>query len=388
MGGIAQFSGNLQSYIDTVAMPGVHSLVKSMPFRYALGLLVVAFVVAITALATVPMVAVTKKSIQQESVRRAKTIARNLAASNRQAVIDKNDIAVTTRIAELEEGVTAALIISAKDGTIIAPANKRGEFADKPFVNQARREERETEAFIDDSNFGVSVPITSYNSEIGNQSVSAYAIILYDMGALAMNSSQTLSLFIQILAISLLAGGLFYFFLIKVVEQPIRNLNAQLDDALREGRDDLQTEYRFPDLEQLASNINSALSRIGRGGETPLNLVVNRDIEAANLVRMLPIAAVTVNAVDERIIATNAIFDKLIGGGLNLQGRSLVDIPDPALQENLRDLLPRMRSSIAEIALSEIPFFGNKYEICGQAVMGSGEPAYFLITLNPMEIEG
>lgn len=370
-------------------MPGVHSLVKSLPFRYALGLLVVALVIAITVLATIPMVAVTKKSIQQESVRRAKTIARNLAASNRQAVIDKNDIAVTTRIAELEEGVTAALIINAKDGTIIAPANKRGEFANKPFVNQARREERETEAFIDDSNFGVSVPITSYNPEIGNQSVSAYAIVLYDMGSLAMNSNQTLSLFIQILAISLLAGGLFYFFLIKVIEQPIRNLNAQLDDALREGRDDLQTEYRFPDLEQLASNINSALSRIGRGGgETPLNLVVNRDIEAANLVRMLPIAAVTVNAVDERIVATNAIFDKLIGGGLNLQGRSLVDIPDPALQENLRDLLPRMRSSIAEIALSEIPFFGNKYEICGQAVMGSEEPAYFLITLNPMEIEG
>ena len=79
------------------------------------------------------------------------------------------------------------------------------------------------------------------------------------------------------------------------------------------------------------------------------------------------------------------MFDKLVGGGVNLLGRSLTEIPDVALQENLRDLLPRMRAALGEIALSEIPFAGEKYEICGQAVMGNGEdPAYFLIVINPL----
>lgn len=389
-GSAGDLFNNFRIYIDNVAMPGVYQVAQNMPYRYALAILVILFIVTVTALSTVPMASVTKQSIRQESVRRAKTIARNLAATNRQAIIEKNDIAVSVRAAELEEGVTDALIISAKDGTIIAPANKRGEFANKPFVNQARREERETDGFIDDSKLGVAVPITYFNPDVGNQSVIAYAIVLYDMGALAMNSSQTFSLFIQTLAISLLAGALLYFFLLKVVEHPLVAMNAQLDDALRDGRDDLSTPYQYPVLETLASNINSALSRIGRGSEPgmPLDVVVNRDIEASNIVRMLLAAAVTVNAIDERVIATNSTFDQLVGGGLNLQGRPLTDIPDPALQENLRDLLPKMRASLSEIALSEIPFFGNTYEVCGQAIMGGSEPAYFLITLNRIDGEG
>lgn len=389
-GSINDLFNNVKIYVDNVAMPGVYHVAQNMPFRYALALMVGLFVITVTALSTVPMVSVTKASIRQESVRRAKTIARNLAATNRQAILEKNEVAVSVRTAELEEGVTDALIISAKDGTIIAPANKRGEIANKPFVNQARREERETDGFIDDSNLGVAVPITYFNAEVGNQSVVAYSIVLYDMGALAMNSTQTLSLFIQTLAMALIVGAILYFFLIKIVEHPLVVMNLQLDDALRDGRDDLATAYRYPVLESLISNVNSALSRIGRSsdGNVPLSVAVNRDIEASNIVRMLPVAAVTVNAVDERVIATNPLFDHLVGGGLNLQGRPLTDIPDIALQENLRDLLPKMRSSLGEIALSEIPFSGEKYEVNGQSIMGNSEPAYFLITLNRLNGEG
>lgn len=381
---------NFRIYIDHVAMPGVYSLVKLMPFRSAIALMVGLYILMVTALVTVPMVSTTKNGIRQESARRAKTIARHLAANNRQALVDKNDLAVSTAMAEREEGVSDALIISSVDGSVIAPTKKRGEFPQKPFVHQARREEEEMEAFIDDSTLAVSVPITLYNPNVGTQSIAAYAIVFYDMGALAMSSSQALSLFIQNLAIALLAGLVFFFFLYKIVEHPLLSLNGQLDDALREGRDDLSSDYRFPVLERLVSNINSALSRIGRdpSQNRSFSAGLNRDTEAENIIRMLPLAALAVSAIDERIICSNSSFDNLVGGGVNLQGRHLSDIPDPALQENLKELLPRMRHSVAEIAQSEIPFYGTGYEIRGQAVMGSSEPVYFLITLNPMEIEG
>lgn len=99
--------------------------------------------------------------------------------------------------------------------------------------------------------------------------------------------------------------------------------------------------------------------------------------------RMLHSPALVVNAIDERVIATNDEFDRLIGGGVNLMGRPLTDIPDVALQENLRDLIPRMRAAVSEIALGEIPFAGSKYEINGQTIMGGDEPAYYLIVINP-----
>lgn len=378
------FVGQVHAYIDNVAMPGVYRVVQTLPYRWALGLLVVAYVFAVTALSIVPIVSTTKANIQNESIRRARSIARNMRDTNKKYILDHNDAAIDLRSAELEEGVTAVMIINAKDGTVIAPANARGEYVNKPFVNQARREDREFANYVDDSNLGVSVPIAAYNPETGSQSAIAYAIVLYDVGALAMTPRETLSLFVQTLAIALLAGFVLFFFLYKIVEHPIEQAGLQLDDALREGRDDLKTDYHFPSLERLLSNVNSALSRIGQAESSggPVGLVVNRDHEAQNLIRILSTAALTVNAIDDRVIATNASFDQLVGGGINLVGQPLTSIPDVSLQQNLMDLIPQMRSQPADIASSTLPFSGQKYEICGQVVMGVSEPAYFVFTLS------
>lgn len=375
--------GSAQAYIDNVAMPGIYKIAQTMPYRWALGVLVAVYIVVVTSLSIVPIVSTTKKNIQSESIRRAKSIARNMRDNNKRYILNRNDAALDISAAELEEGVSAAYLVSAKDGTILAPASQRGEYVNKPFVNQARREEREYADFIDDSTLGVSVPITAYNPETGVQGAAAYAVVLYDSGALAMSPKQTLALFVQTLAIALLAGLVLFYFLFKLVEHPVTSAGLQLDDALREGRDDLKTDYHFPALERLLSNVNSALSRIGQGGDgSPVAMVFNRDHEARNLVKMIPHAALTVNAVDDRIISTNGAFNSLVGGGMDLTGRALSDIPDVALQQNLLDLLPRMRSSLGDIAESSIPFSGMKYEISGQCVMGTSEPAYFVITLS------
>lgn len=376
---------NVRIYFDHVAMPGIYAIVQRMNYRQGLMLFITAYVIMVTVVATVPMVALTKKSIRQESVRRAKTIARNLAAVNRQAIRERNEVAVTVSLAEFEEGVSNALIL-AKDGTILAPANKRGEFSKLPFVNQARREERETEGFIDSSSLGVAVPISRYNGESGSQEAIAYAVVLYDMGSMAMNPAETIGLFIQIFLLASIIGVILYFFLLRVVEHPLQLFGLQLDDALREGRDDLSTPYQYPLLEKVISNVNSALTRAANGGGGGYNspsAVLNRDIEANNIIRMLPIPAVSINAIDDRIISTNAHFDALLGGGITLNGRGLGEIPDSALQANLRDLVPKMRDQLGNIAFSEIPFSGSVYEINGQAIVGnSGEAAWYLITLH------
>jgi hypothetical protein len=376
---------NIQAYIENVAMPGVYAIAQSFPYRWSLGLLVLIYVFVVTALSIVPIVTTTKANIQNESVRRARSIARNVRDTNKKYILDHNDAAIDLRSAELEEGVTAVMIISAKDGTVIAPAAKRGEYVNKPFVNQARREDREFANYIDDSNLGVSVPIAAYNPDSGNQSAIAYAIVLYDVGSLAMTPKEELSLFVQTLAIALIAGAFLFFFLYKVVEHPIESAGLQLDDALREGRDDLKTDYHFPALERLLSNVNSALSRIGQQNSpgSGLGVVINRDHEAQNLVRMITMPALTVNAIDDRVIATNSAFDRLVGGGLNLVGQPLTSIPDISLQQNLTDLLPHLRGSVGEIAMGTIPFSGQPYEICGQVVMGASEPAYFVFTMGP-----
>lgn len=372
-------------YIDQVAMPGIYTIVQNMEFKQGLFLFIALFVLTATSVSTVPMLALSKKSIQQESIRRVRTIARNLVAANRVAILERNELSINVKQAEFEDGVTDALIL-ARDGTIMAPANKRGEFSRLPFVNQARREERETESILPDGRLGVAVPVLKYNPDTGVQEPTAFAIVIYDMGSMAMSAAQTLSLFLQILVLSSILGLLLFVILFKVVEHPLRDLAAQLDTALRDGRDDLATPYRHSILEGLVSNINSALSRASQAHQSvaPQSLsIVRRDLEAQNIIRIVTDAAIAIDASDDRIIATNHRLDEIIGGGLSLSGRPIQDIPDFSLQENLKDLIPQMRDHLGQIATSQLPFSGLMYELNGQAVAGAnGEAAWYLITLT------
>jgi hypothetical protein len=272
----------------------------------------------------------------------------------------------------------------------MAPANKKGEFSKLPFVNQARQEARESVGAISASEFGVAVPILKYSPDTGSQEAVAYSIVLYDMGQMAMKGNQILALFMQIFMLATLIGGLLYFFLIRVVEHPLHILGLQLDDALREGRDDLATPYNFPQLEKLVANVNSALTRAANGGGPSANggaaVNLNRETEAINIVRMLPIPAISINALDDRIVTTNGFFDSLIGGGMNLTSRPVTDIPDAALKQQLADLIPQMRGQLGQIAFGELPFGGEIYEINGQSILGTpSEPAWFLITMHKKE---
>ena len=158
-----------EAYVDAVVMPGIFTLAKRFEIRWILAGFVALYILLVTVLATIPMSNLIKSSIQAESQRRALTIARNLAVTNRQAILDKMEISVSTSQADREEGVSTAVIIDSDDGHVIAPANQRGSSIDKPFVHSARKEHREREVVqqIDDSTVGASVPITYFNSNTG-----------------------------------------------------------------------------------------------------------------------------------------------------------------------------------------------------------------------------
>lgn len=373
----------LENYFENVAMPGLYSIAQMFEFRWVLGGVVGLYILLVTAIAVVPTIAMIKTSVEEESVRRAVTISRNLAARNAAAIKQKNEMAVDVTDAGREDGVAAAIVINAKDGSIIAPANLRGSFSEKTFVIKARKTNGELVQKIDSSTIGSSTPIMAYDSETSSQSPAAYAVVIYDMSDIATKDGRVFGLFLQILGIAGVLGLILFIFVIRMVEHPLVQLNGQLDDALREGRDELQTTYKFPRLQQLASNISSALARIGSSNASEQQVVVNRENEAMNLVGMVGSAAVAINGLDERIIISNGGFDRLVGGGVDLRGRGINDIPDSTLQLNLREMIPALRAQPEQPVTAQVPFGGEQHEIRVQAIAANdGSPAYYLVTIR------
>ena len=270
-------------YFEEVLMPGVYQLGQVMEYKLVIGLFMMIFAVLVTGLSTIPMLAITSDSIQLESRRRALTIARNLANVNQQALLKEMESALSTQTADLEEGVSQALIIRQSDGTVIAPATKAGTIPSVPFIEVARREQKEVIQQVDSSHIAVAVPLAAFNPETASYNVKAIAIVVYDMGSLAVNDGRTLSLFFQTLLIAFTLGFILYYLFYRFVEYPIADLNRQLDLILKnKAEPSTSNELDFPIFQTLLSNVNTLLTRLGSPENQENNNGVNKDLEATN----------------------------------------------------------------------------------------------------------
>ncbi len=373
------------NYIDTVAMPGIYKLSEVTDFKLVLGGFVVAFIVLVTLISTIPMIRLTSASIETESRRRVLSIARHLASINQQALAQGAESSLTTQSAETEEGVNNAIIVSQTDGSIIAPPAKVGQTPDLPFVHRARRESKEMVEKISSDVLAASVPITFYNPEVGSFGVKAHAIVMYNMGTLAIDDGQTLSLFFQNLILALLAGALWFYFVYKMVSHYFLYLNDKVDLALKDKQDEIQIPFKFDALQKLVTNLNAVLRRAVHGdGSQNAGPTGNRYQEAENVVKLVGFPAMAVSK-DGIVIYSNPGFEAITGASLsNIQNQNLSSLPDQALQKNVGDLIDRSQKDLQNIMTNALDFSGDSYVLSCQAMYNpNNEIEYYLVTISP-----
>lgn len=387
-GGMKAVVDRLMEYVEKVALPGVYKLPTYIEFKMVLLGFVVLFIFMTTLLSMIPMVAISRASIINESKRRAASIARTVATMNQAALLQNNYSTLTTNQAESEDGVKQVLIVQQSDGMILAPATRAGTTPDLPFVHVARREMRPQSVEVDSSTIGASFPIGLFDPNTGEQSVKAHAIVLYDVGSLAFDDGRAISLFMQTLVIASLVGLLIFFFMYKLIEYPLASLNTQLDVAMREKKDSTEVDFMFPPLQALIGNINSLLTRYVNGArdEGGSGNFVNKDAEAENLVQMIGFPAVAI-AKDGRIIACSSSFAQVAHAELSaLQGQMYTAIPDVALQQNIEHLVGKSRENSRVIHTDQLEFGGHLCVLSCQALSSSPTDVdYYLITVSPTD---
>jgi PAS domain-containing protein len=371
----------LQNYIETVLLPGVYKLAEVLEFKWVIASLIMAFIFAVTLLSVLPMAELTKSSIQQESQRRALSLARSLAEKYQAAVKEGVDSTFNAATIEREEGVQSAFIISSNDGTILAPARKAGQRPDEPFIHTARKQDQQVVSQINDSTVGASVPLKVFDTETGSFHVTTHAMVLYDMGSLAFDSGRTVALFVQVLAISFAVGALLFFFLYKLMERPISLMNRQIDQSLKDGQSQVHVSYLFPELQDLITNINTALQRASQS-VTNKSAPVDRNYEANQLIENYPAAALAIDK-NLNIASMNASFEELIGLRLNqLQGQNYSHLNDQALILNLKDLFDQVVNSGLQTQTANLEFSGKSYRIVMQPILSDVGISYFLISFS------
>jgi hypothetical protein len=372
--------------IEVNLMPPFVKLAKHIEFKWLILSFILVYIFSTTFLSMIPMAVISQESITVESKRRAGSIARSIATINQTAILQGNLSALNINAAEAEEGVTDVYIIQASDGMVLAPASRAGSYLDKAFVHTARREMRALTADVDVRTVGASFPMGGFDPNTGEQSVKAYAVVLYDVGTLAFDNGKYLSLFFQTLIISCLVGYVIFYIMYKLIEDPIKKLNSQLDEALRTKNEHLESEYRFLALQALAGNISSLLTRYIHGEGQGGMVTGSKDQEAFHLSQMMNVPCLVISE-DGKILAMNQDFASLVHGDpASFVGQGLHQLPDPALVQNVTGLCQGVKTN-QSMQQDTLEFSGHAYSIRCAGVYTGNEVSYYIVTLSAVSGE-
>ena len=189
-------------------------------------------------------------------------------------------------------GVDTAMIISANDGHILAPARKIGSHTDLPFIHRAREQDILVVEELKNNTIGVSVPIRTINPETGDSVVTAFSVLIYNVSLL--KNEDIVRLIVQVLAFAFLIGLVLFILLYRLIEYPIQELNVQIDKALKSRDSEIEVNFKYPAIQKLVTNIKSALSRITETEEVnSASPEVSIEEEAQGLIHLIKTEGLT-----------------------------------------------------------------------------------------------
>ncbi len=370
----------VQNYMNQVVLPGVYKLGENSEFKWVIGSFIIGFIALVTILSVVPMIEITKSGIQKESQRRAEMIAQTMADRYYSSVKQGTEATFDTRSIEREAGVKYAYIISSDDGHIIAPLRRAGEKPNEPFIHRARKTDDTTIEQINNSLIGASVPIKSFSQDAGSYTVTSHAIVLYDMGSLAVDNGRTLSLFVQILTIALFIGFIVYYFMYKFIEYPFSKINAQLNKVLKNEINNVELKFEFPVLQSLLSHINTIIHRSNNPNPSGVPVALfDKSDEAKSIIQIIDSPAIAFDK-NLNIISMNGKFEDLVGlRGGQVDGQPLEGLGDQALILSLKDLFERFHKHTETPLINTLEFSGQNYEFHLKVIHGDQDINFFIV---------
>ncbi len=374
----------IENFIENALMPIVYKLAYLMPFKHVLIGVILLFAFTSSLLSLIPMSTIIKESNLIEAMKRAKSVARSVAKSNEQLLISGQFSNLSVNDAMKEEGIKEALIIQQSNGTVLAPAEKAGRESTGRFIIRALKESRPTAVQIDSKTLGATFPIGSYDPLSGETSVKYHAVVYYDISSLNVDDGRILSLFMQTIVISSILCLIIYFLFSRLISFPLKQLNQQIDTALRDKTDRTEVLFDDPEVQKIVANVNLLLNRVWNGlseSEAPKALQ-NRDIEFVHMVEMISQPALVINK-EGRFVSTNFQFEQLS----QMEKSQLVQshyavIGDQALVQNIEHLIKKANDNPYEKHSDRIPFSQFECEMTVQACLdGSGQPDFYFLTL-------
>lgn len=372
---------------DEKVMSGVYSMVQNLSFKYFFISIVLIFVLSVTILSVIPLYIAANESVAFESQQRALSVARGIAKLNENQIRVGEIEKYSADLLYKERGVESVYVIN-KEGIVIAPAEISGaQPKHSNFVKKIRGQPREFVEKSIDNVILAAVPIIVFDGEAQQNIAKAHIVLIYQPQVLNFDDERMASLFIQVLVLSLIIGFLLFYIMYRLIEYVFNILRINIDDAIRMGIEQIKINFDFPVLQDLIMIINSLIAKASQGNSSS-QVLIDRSSEVINIAAMMPYPSLVIMQ-DRQIININPAFVQMMGISVeSLVGRTIFEIPDRSMQENLDHLMNTAALNTQSIQQDNLEISGNLFKLQCQALsIQSGEVDCYLITISPVSEE-
>jgi PAS domain-containing protein len=381
--------GHLQFIFEGKIMPFFYGILLKTELRVIAGMLFAAVVGLAVVGSMMPMIDLAEKSIQRESITRAKILAREVADRFVPMIANHTETQIDLSLLEGEETVKLAVITNT-DLQIIAPQSRLNQLLaggrEAAFAMMMAKDfkdgrEKGGGGLLDESTAIYVEPIKLTDPRQVKATINAMAVVAVDFSGNLLQTGGVGVAYGTGFVIGGLAGLLAYFILLRLFFKPLEVLNDDLDQVLRGELPKVTKEFQIKELDGLFTNLNAAVQRIPRGnsdfGQGSEEVGVNWDHEFAGLRALAEVSQQGFVGFDteQKIVAMNPQFEEVSGIRGEALGQTLNQAArDQAFVSLVNDLRDRVQSSPSRSALDEFEFSGVAYQVIG---VGAGTIHHF-----------
>ena len=375
-------------------MPNFYGLLMKNELRVIFAVLLALLVAASVVGSVMPMLDLAEKSVQRETMIRAKIIAKEVADRFLPAIANHAESQIDLSVLENEESVKM-IAITNTDLQIIAPQARLNQLlaggSEAKFAMLMAKEfkdgrERGRGGFSDENTVVYVEPIKTTDPRQVKNQVSAMVVVGIDFSG---NLLQAGGLGVAYGIGFVIAGlmGIFVFFVfMRLTLKPFEVLNDDLDQVLRGDLPKVTHEFKIEELDALWSNINSALQRLPKGGSdfsNETNQSIDWEQEFASVRAIADAAGYPFVGFDGdlKVIVMNNQFQDASNIRMDALGQSINQVGDQPIRQLVSAMKEGIQRSPSRSSLDEFDFGGGgvPYQVIGAGVGPAMQMAFAMV---------
>lgn len=385
----------IQAVDQRVLIP-FYAILRTSDWRMVLASILASSLIASVILSVIPILRWGGKTVEEEALGRAHAVLSQTVRENYRVLSKANDFTrLTVEAAEAEKGILNAYIIDPKSNTVLAPAKYFNRTINDEYSQRAiKRITQDKEERVSIHQFGdiwiVAEPIYLFSQEANDRALQAIVIATFKLDSAMTNTYQPLT---EAALFALLVSLGAFFLIFKMTQYPLSHMTEQLDAALKGESVQITSEAKLPELENLATLVNFAVSRIQGGGGKLAGEVssTNREEEDDAFVNFVAEAdpgfsdGVLLLDRDKKVRHVGRVLEDLIGlRNQYAKGQNIGDAcRDQSFAGTVIDLVEGVLSSLGEVRTANLDINGTARDIVAVGHKNSeGEVRLILIVVR------